>query len=93
MKRIPTHPGEILKDELEIRGLSGNRLALALRVPANRITGILNGSRSITAETALRLAAYFSNDAQFWMNLQTQYDLEIAEEKLGSAIKNEVDAA
>jgi len=93
MKRIPTHPGEILKDVLEIRGLSGNRLALALRVPANRITGILNGSRSITAETALRLAAYFSNDAQFWMNLQTQYDLAIAGEKLGSAIKNEVDAA
>ena len=93
MKRIPTHPGEILKDELEIRGLSGNRLALALRVPANRITGILNGSRSITAETALRLAAYFSNDAQFWMNLQTQYDLAITGEKLGSAIKNEVDAA
>jgi len=93
MKRIPTHPGEILKDELEIRGLSGNRLALALRVPANRITGILNGSRSITAETALRLAAYFSNDAQFWMNLQTQYDLAIAQEKLGNAIKNEVDAA
>ena len=93
MKRIPTHPGEILKDELEIRGLSGNRLALALRVPANRITGILNGSRSITAETALWLAAYFSNDAQFWMNLQTQYDLAIAVEKLGSAIKNEVDAA
>ena len=50
-------------------------------------------SRSITAETALRLAAYFSNDAQFWMNLQTQYDLEIAQEKLGNAIKNEVDAA
>jgi len=93
MKRIPTHPGEILKDELEIRGLSGNRLALALRVPANRITGILNGSRSITAETALRLAAYFSNDAQFWMNLQTQYALAIAQEKLGNAIKNEVDAA
>jgi len=93
MKRIPTHPGEILKDELEIRGLSGNRLALALRVPANRITGILNGSRSITAETALRLAAYFSNDAQFWMNLQTQYDLAIAREKLGNAIKNEVDVA
>ena len=93
MKRIPTHPGEILKDELETRGLSGNRLALALRVPANRITGILNGSRSITAETALRLAAYFSNDAQFWMNMQTRYDLAIAGEKLGRTIKNEVDAA
>jgi addiction module HigA family antidote len=93
MNRIPTHPGKILKDELEVRALSGNRLALALRVPANRVTGILNGSRSITAETALRLAAYFGNDAQFWMNLQTQYDLAVTGEKLGLTIKNEVDAA
>jgi addiction module HigA family antidote len=93
MKRIPTHPGEILKDELAARGFSGNKLALALRVPANRITGILNGSRSITAETALRLATYFGNDAQFWMNLQTQYDLAVIGERLGSTIKKEVDAA
>ena len=72
---IPVHPGRILKRELEARLLSANRLALALRVPSGRMTMILNGKRAITPETALRLARYFGNSPQFWMNLQTSYDV------------------
>jgi addiction module HigA family antidote len=87
------HPGRILKRELEARGLSANRLALSLRVPSGRIVGILNGERGITADTALRLARYFGNSAQFWMNLQTRYDLEVAEEKSGGAIAAQVQRA
>ena len=77
------HPGRILKRELEARGLLANKLALALRVPSGRITSILNGKRAISAETALRLAQYFGNSAQFWMNLQSRYDLAVAERELG----------
>ncbi len=84
------HPGRFLKRELKARELSANRLALALRVPSGRITEILNGKRSISPETALRLAKYFGNSAQFWMNLQTRYDLNEAERKYGSAIGSEV---
>ena len=91
MKAI--HPGRILKRELEARGLSANKLALALRVPSGRIVHILNGQRGITAETALRLAEYFGNSPQFWMNLQTQYELSVAEQKLGDKIRSEVDHA
>ncbi len=80
------HPGRILKEELEARSLSANKLALDLAVPANRITAIINGERAISAETALRLARYFRNDAQFWMNLQARYDLTIAERKHGKEI-------
>ena len=76
---ISVHPGRILKRELKARGLSANRLALALRVPSGRITAILNEERSITADTALRLARYLGTSAQFWLNLQSQYDLAIAE--------------
>jgi antitoxin HigA-1 len=86
MARIKTHPGEILKDELKARGLSANRLALELGVPSGRIVDILNGKRSITADTALRLARYFGNSAQFWMNLQTQHDLSVAEQERGAEI-------
>ncbi len=86
MARIKTHPGEILKDELKARGLSANRLALDLGVPSGRIVDILNGKRAITADTALRLARYFGNSAQFWMNLQTQYDLSVAEQERGDEI-------
>ncbi len=86
MARIKTHPGEILKDELKARGLSANRLALDLGVPSGRIVDILNGKRAITADTALRLARYFGNSAQFWMNLQTQYDLSVAEHAHGTEI-------
>ena len=89
---IPVHPGRILKRELEARLLSANRLALALRVPSGRMTMILNGKRAITPETALRLARYFGNSPQFWMNLQTSYDLVVADETVGETIRAEVDA-
>lgn len=89
----PVHPGRILKRELAARGLSANKLALALRVPSGRITSILNGKRAITPETALRLAHYFGNSAQFWMNLQSRYDLAVAERDLGERIEAEVETA
>ena len=85
------HPGRILKREMLTRGLSANKLALALRVPSGRITQILNGKRRISAETALRLGRYFGNSAQFWMNLQSRYDLAVVEENIGSQIVAEVD--
>ena len=90
---ISVHPGRILKRELKARGLSANRLALALRVPSGRITAILNEERSITADTALRLARYLGTSAQFWLNLQSQYDLAIAERDSGATIRDEVQQA
>ncbi len=90
---VPVHPGRILKRELAARGLSANKLALALRVPSGRITSILNGKRAISPDTALRLARYFGSSAQFWMNLQTRYDLIVAERVLGKRIKAEVNHA
>lgn len=89
MKAI--HPGRILKRELEYRKLSANKLALSLRVPSGRITQLLNGQRGISAESALRLAQYFGNSPQFWMNLQTQYELAVTENKIGDIICSEVD--
>ena len=91
MKAI--HPGRILRRELNARNLSANKLALALRVPSGRITQILNGKRGITAESALRLSRYFGNSPQFWMNLQTRYELTIAEQKIGTKIRAEVEHA
>lgn len=88
MNMIPIHPGRILKRELKARGLSANKLAL--RVPSGRITTILNGKRAITPETALRLSRYFGNSAQFLMNLQTRYDITVAEHALGKRIDTEV---
>ncbi len=90
---VPIHPGRILKRELVARGLSANKLALALRVPSGRITSILNGKRAITPETALRLGRFFGNSAQFWLNLQARYDLLIVERELGGRIKAEVEQA
>ena len=90
---VPIHPGRILRRELQARGLSANALARALRVPSGRIVDILNGKRSITAETALRLGRYFRNEPQFWINLQSQYDLAVATRELGSRIAREVEAA
>ncbi len=90
---VPIHPGRILKRELAARGLSANKLALALRVPSGRITAILNKKRSITPETALRLGRFFGNSAQFWLNLQARYDLLITERELGERIKAEVEQA
>jgi addiction module HigA family antidote len=89
----PVHPGRILKRELVARELSANKLALALRVPSGRITSILNGKRSISPETALRLGRYFGNNAQFWMNLQTRYDLIKTERDMGKRIDTEVEYA
>ncbi|WP_048647322.1 HigA family addiction module antitoxin [Nitratireductor soli] len=84
------HPGKILKSELEAREMSANQLALALRVPSGRITDVLNGKRAITPDTALRLARYFGNSAEFWLKMQTSYDLYLAEQKLGPRIAEEV---
>jgi addiction module HigA family antidote len=89
----PIHPGRILKQELSSRNLSANKLALALRVPSGRITQILNGKRGISAETALRLARYFGNSAQFWINLQSRYDLAVVEQNIGEQVIAEVKRA
>jgi addiction module HigA family antidote len=86
----PIHPGRILKCELKARNPSANQLALALRVPSVRITSLLNGKRSVTPETALRLARYFGNSAQSWLNLQTRSDLVTTEAEIGEQIKAEV---
>ncbi len=88
---VSIHPGRVLKRELVARELSANKLALALHVPSGRITAILNAKRAITPETALRLGRYFGNSAQFWMNLQTRYDLNEAELELGGRIESEVE--
>ncbi len=90
---VPVHPGRILKRELVARKLSANALALALRVPSGRITDILNGKRGITAETALRLGRYFGNAPAFWMNLQSQYELAVAERDVGRKVAAEVGKA
>ena len=89
----PIHPGRILRRELNARGLSANKLALALRVPSGRITQIINAKRGISAETALRLARYFGNSARFWMNLQTRYDLAKTELEIGTKLDHEVESA
>ena len=87
------HPGRLLRRELTARDLSANRLAILLGVPSGRITDILNGRRSITAETALRLGRYFGNNPQFWLDLQGQYDIALAEQKSGNEIRKHVHPA
>ena len=90
-KRVLTHPGEILREEfLKPMNLSANALALALRVPANRITAIINGERAVSADTALRLARYFGTTAEFWINMQAAHDLTSARAELGKRIEAEV---
>lgn len=91
-KRIkPIHPGEILKDEFLVPlDMSQYRLAKDICVPPRRINEIVLGKRSITADTALRLARYFSTSPQFWLNLQTQYDLECEEQEKGDSIQKHV---
>jgi addiction module HigA family antidote len=84
------HPGRLLKRELVVRSLSANRLALDLGVPSGRITDILNGRRSITADTAVRLGRYFGNRAQFWLDLQSQYDIALIEREHGPEITRRV---
>ena len=90
-KLAPVHPGEILQKEfLEPMGLSQNRVALALGVPARRINEIVLGKRGITADTALRLARYFKMSPQFWLGLQMDYELDMAEDTLGGRLEKEV---
>jgi antitoxin HigA-1 len=87
------HPGRILKRELAARNLSANRVAILLGVPSGRITDILNGRRSISADTALRLGRYFGNNPQFWIDLQGQYDIAVAERESGEDIRKHVHPA
>jgi len=91
-KLPPIHPGEILLEEfLKPLGISQTRLALDLRVPAQRINDLVHGRRAVSVDTAMRLAAYFGTTPEVWLNLQTRYDLEKAEdEKLVQRIKDEV---
>lgn len=84
------HPGRFLKRELAARKLSANRLALDLGVPSGRITDILNARRGITADTAVRLALYFGNTAQLWLDLQSQHDIAIVERDKGEDISRRV---
>lgn len=92
IKRLPPiHPGEVLREEfLKPMNLSAHQLALALRVPATRINEIVNQRRGITADTAMRLARYFGTTAKFWINLQSAYDLDLAEDRLREAVNREV---
>jgi addiction module HigA family antidote len=90
-KLSPIHPGEVLLEEfIKPMNLSQNRLAIDIGVDARRINEIVLGKRSVTADTALRLARYFGNSPQFWMGLQTQYDLDVTEDTLGKRLEREV---
>jgi len=87
----PIHPGEILREEFLMElGLTAHALAMELKVPAPRINDIVRERRSITPDTALRLARYFGTTPQFWLNLQTSFDLKIAEQEIGSKIERDV---
>ena len=86
----PVHPGEILHEELEEIDMSARALAMALAVPPNRITAILNGRRGITADTALRLSRYFGTTPQLWLNLQMSFELRVAEIEAGREIREVV---
>ena len=88
MGRSAIHPGEHLAEQLEVLEMSAAELARKLKVPANRITAILNGQRAITGDTALRLGHFFHTSPAFWLNLQAIYDLRIAEQKSGEAIRS-----
>ena len=81
------HPGEHLAEELKELGMSATELARKLDVPPNRVTGILNGQRAITGDTALRLAHFFGTSAEFWLNLQSLYELRVAQKKAGKSIE------
>ncbi len=87
---LVVHPGRILKRELTARKLSANRLALSLRLPSGRITDIINGKRGVSPDTALRLGRYFGNSPEFWLNLQTAYELAEAIKRNGARVEMEV---
>ncbi len=89
---IRVHPGEILAEELEARDMSVNALALKMRVPANRITEIINGKRSVSPETALRLGKALGTGPDLWVTLQAKYDLQEARKAVGAVIEREVEA-
>lgn len=90
-KLPPIHPGEILREEfLEPMGISQYRLAKHISVPPRRINEIVHGKRSVTADTALRLGRFFNMSPQFWLNLQTRYDLEVTEDQLENRLDSEV---
>lgn len=92
LRRVTTHPGEMLHEEfLKPLGISQNALAMKIRVPATRIGDIVHGRRAITSDTALRLARFFGNSPQFWMNLQQMHDLSKARIELGDALEREVE--
>jgi addiction module HigA family antidote len=88
MTRIFIHPGEHLADELQALGMSANELAKELGVPTNRLTQIIKGKRGITGDTALRLGKWFGTGPDIWMNLQKNYELQLATNKIGGALKN-----
>ncbi len=92
-KKIPPlHPGDVLQEEfLKPMGFSQSKLALAIRVPARRVSEIVHGRRRITADTALRLARFFGNSAQFWLGLQFDYDLDVARDEVGAQIERDVE--
>jgi addiction module HigA family antidote len=91
LKLPPVHPGEVLLEEfLEPMGISQYRLAKDISVPPRRINEIVHGNRSVTADTALRLARYFGNSERFWLNLQTGYDLDVERDRLGDRLESEV---
>jgi len=87
MSVLAIHPGEHLAEELKELGMSAAELARKVDVPTNRITGILNGQRAVTGDTALRFSHFFGTSAEFWLNLQSLYDLRIARQKAGKSIK------
>ena len=90
-KPKPVHPGEILREEfMGPLGLSMNKLAMALSAPVARIADIVNERRGITADTALRFARYFNNSPTFWMNLQTRYDQEVAQDEIAAKVARDV---
>jgi len=89
-KLPPVHPGEILKEALEDLGISMNRLSQEIHVPANRVSSIIARQRSITGETALRLARYFGTTPEYWLNMQTRYDLETARDKWAERVQSEI---
>jgi addiction module HigA family antidote len=87
MARTPIHPGEHLAEELEELSMSAAELARQIEVPVNRITEIINGQRSVTADSALRLGHWFGTSAEFWLNLQKIYELRLAQERVGKSIE------
>ena len=87
MPRTPVHPGEILSDELQELNLSASALARAIKVPPNRISQIMQGKRAITGDTALRLGHWFGMNPQFWLNLQSQFDLRVADAEAGKEVR------